>query len=112
MDCQALELLALRYELDFFADSDDPASCLRLDVLLRYVLALVVKEAIRVPGPRDAPHVDLWYGDDSLLKLAFVDGGRASGMLALTTYVRVCFPPAVLLGAAMSRQAAILVRIT
>lgn len=110
MDCQALELLALRYELDFFANSDDPASCLRLDVLLRYVLALVVEEAIRVPGPRHAPHVDLWYGDDSLLKLAFVDfmnGGRASGMLALATYVRVCFPPTVLLGATMSRQAAI-----
>ena len=59
MDGQGLQLMALRHELHFLSNSDDAATGLSLDVLLRYVLALIVEESIRVAGPCDAAHVDL-----------------------------------------------------
>ena len=47
--------------MDLIAYQYDFTACMGLDVLLGYVLAFVVKQAVRVLGPRDTPHVHFEY---------------------------------------------------
>lgn len=86
MEGEGLELLALGDELDFFADTDDAATGLRLYIFLRDIFALIVKEAIRVTRPSNAAHVDLRDHDDLALDmLHLVYRRRAGRMLAGAT---------------------------
>lgn len=55
--CLSVELEILGNQVDLVSDKHNSASCVSFDVPSRNLLALVVKQAVRVVRPGDAAHV-------------------------------------------------------